>query len=77
VVKRGDSSVGAVIAAPRKKEFPISLEAKLRILVADEDLRKKMGLAGRRRYEERFSAAITMRQIAVLYQSLLMARGIA
>jgi glycosyltransferase involved in cell wall biosynthesis len=53
------------------------LEAKLRILIADEDLRQTMGLAGRRRYEERFSSAIMMRQIEALYQSLLMARGIA
>jgi glycosyltransferase involved in cell wall biosynthesis len=53
------------------------LEAKLRILIADEDLRKTMGRAGRRRYEERFSSAIMMRQIEALYHSLLMARGIA
>ena len=53
------------------------LEAKLRILIADEGLRKTMGMAGRRRYEERFSSAIMMRQIEALYQSLLMARGIA
>ena len=53
------------------------LEAKLRILIADGDLRKTMGLAGRKRYEERFCSAIMMRQIEALYQSLLMARGIA
>jgi glycosyltransferase involved in cell wall biosynthesis len=52
------------------------LEAKLRILIADAGLRKTMGIAGRRRYEERFSSTIMMRQIAALYHSLLMARGI-
>lgn len=52
------------------------LEAKLRILIADAGLRKAMGLAGRRRYEEKFSSAIMMRQVAALYHSLLMSRGI-
>jgi glycosyltransferase involved in cell wall biosynthesis len=52
------------------------LEAKLRILISDEDLRKTMGLAGRRRYEEKFSSAIMIRQIEVLYHSLLTAKGI-
>jgi|WetSurMetagenome_2_1015567.scaffolds.fasta_scaffold49110_2 glycosyltransferase involved in cell wall biosynthesis len=55
----------------------VNLEAKLRILIADEDLRKTMGLAGRKRYEDRFSSAIMIRQIEALYYSLLMAKGIA
>ena len=52
------------------------LEAKLRILIADGDLRKTMGLAGRKRFEERFSAAIMMDKISALYHSLLITRGI-
>jgi glycosyltransferase involved in cell wall biosynthesis len=66
--------VNGFVAIPRDAA---DLEAKLRILISDEDLRKTMGLAGRRRYEERFSSAIMIRQIEALYHSLLMTRGIA
>ena len=66
--------VNGFIAIPGDAD---DLEAKLRILISDEDSRKRMGLAGRRRYEERFSSAIMIRQIEALYHSLLMARGIA
>ena len=52
------------------------LEAKLRILIEDEDLRKAMGLAGRKRYEERFTSAIMLDKISELYHFLLITRGI-
>ena len=52
------------------------LEAKLAILIVDEALRKTMGLAGRQRFEERFTAAIIIDKISALYHSLLITRGI-
>jgi hypothetical protein len=44
VVKRGDSSVGAVIAAPRKKEFPVSHDRSF----LNRDLGEKACLTHRR-----------------------------
>ena len=47
------------------------LAAKLMPLIEDKDLRKKMGVAGRLKYEEKFTETRMMEDIEKLYNSLL------
>lgn len=49
------------------KQSPDELAAALRKLLADADLRRRMGAAGRRRVEERFSSVVTARAVCDLY----------
>lgn len=52
------------------------LASALNNLIYDEELRRRMGEAGRKKYEERFDARIMIREIENLYQSLLIRKGI-
>ena len=49
---------------------PDALASALRKLLTDPEQRRRMGAAGRRRVEERFSSAATARAIAELYERL-------
>ena len=49
----------------------VALAAALRRLVDDDPLRRRMGTAARRRYEEHFTAATMSAHVLELYRSLL------
>ncbi len=50
---------------------PRQMAAAIARLVTDAPLREEMGRAGRRRFEERFTAPISVSRYAALYQSLI------
>lgn len=64
--------VNGFLVAPKDVS---ALAAKLDLLVRDETLRRAMGSAGRRRYEEKFNAAVMIGRIEALYRDLLAERG--
>jgi glycosyltransferase involved in cell wall biosynthesis len=51
-----------------------ALRAALEQLLSDKTLRRRMGAAGRRRAEERFSAAVMTRRIERIYEACAAAR---
>lgn len=48
-----------------------ALAEKLDLLINDKDKRKRMGIEGRKRFEEKFDASIMINKIECLYDSLL------
>ncbi len=52
-------------------DAPAVLAAKIRLLLDDPEMRARMGAAGRRLAEERFSLAVMVKKTADLYDSLL------
>jgi len=53
------------------------LAAKLKVLIEDQELRKRMGGAGRLKYEEKFTERMMIEKIENLYASLLSERHIS
>jgi glycosyltransferase involved in cell wall biosynthesis len=56
-----------LVVEPNDKEFSVAM---LRLL-DDDDLRKKLGEAGRREVEERFSAARMVESTLLVYEDVL------
>ena len=54
-----------------------TLAAKLKVLIEDKELRKKMGVAGRLKYEQNFTERMMIEKIENLYASLLSERHIS
>jgi len=53
------------------EQFSRDLAARVNELMANPELRKKMGLAGRKRAEEKFAWSSIAKQTAELYQTLI------
>jgi glycosyltransferase involved in cell wall biosynthesis len=68
-----DQERTALVVEPNGKEFSVAM---LR-LVADEGLRKRLGEAGRREVEERFSAARMVERTIQVYEDVLKKRQMA
>jgi len=56
-------------------ETPEEWEAALKILLADKELRRRMGLAGRKKIEEHFTIQKTGPKVAMLLQDMLIHKG--
>jgi glycosyltransferase involved in cell wall biosynthesis len=63
-----EDGVNGYLVKPRDAD---GLAAKLKVLIDDKAQRVRMGVEGRRRFEETFDAAIMLQQIEHLYESLV------
>jgi glycosyltransferase involved in cell wall biosynthesis len=63
-----EDGVNGYLVNPRDSDV---LAEKLDLLINDEDKRKRMGIEGRKRFEERFDANIMIKKTEKLYESLL------
>ena len=63
-----DEGVSGFLVPPRDAA---TLAAKLKLLIEDKELRKRMGGSGRLKYEENFTERMMIEKIENLYASLL------
>jgi glycosyltransferase involved in cell wall biosynthesis len=68
-----EDGVNGYLVRPRDAD---GLAAKLKVLIDDRREQERMGREGRRRFEERFDAAIMVKNIEHLYDSLLYGKKI-
>jgi glycosyltransferase involved in cell wall biosynthesis len=68
-----EDGVNGYLVNPRD---PDALAEKLEILIKDKQKRERMGREGRKKFQERFDAAIMIKKIERLYESLLCKKGL-